>query len=369
MSKFSHFFAILLLSLVLAACGSLPKIPTEVAKKWSKCAKIETGPGPEDFAVEYESPPSRKPAPTSPKPKQIWISSHDRRNWKNPGEIYILTPGGTDTQKVPRIGEPADLSFRPHGIDIRYLPDGTRQLYIILHGSTQAGPPQSIAVYKITNTGLSFLREYRHKLLVSPNDISVQTDGSFYVTNDSRERGNRWDIIWGREVSNIVFFRNREGQSNNNWMVAADSLAMANGILALEKDVFATATRQNAVFRMRKQADGSLSYPVRVAKIPGPDNLHYTLLTSRENESQKPVLRLWTTSHPSSWAFFRHTSSPTNYSPSVVWQIDLESGRNPRAMPVFSDSGEKISAASTATRIGNQLLISQVFESHLLSCQ
>ncbi len=311
------------------SCGSLPQT-TE-----TNCSRIPVPAGPEDFVVDNKF-------------GRLLVSSHDRRNWQSTGKITSVSLQDGKVTVMEREGEPEVLSFRPHGMDLLKNGNNGDFLYVILHGPEQDDDIHAVAVYKVLYDRLIFVQQYQHKLLNSPNDIAVLPDGSFYVTNDAGKRGSSWEMLWGMRKSNIVYYSSKTG-----FRIAATNLAMANGIIHYENQIFATATRDDELLRFVRQPDGSLVERKVISKFAMPDNI------------MAAGNRLLVTSHPSARKFMRHRKKSANKAPSVVYLVNPVSGG---IKAIFADEGKRISAVSTAALVGNQLYLGQVFDDFLLSC-
>lgn len=314
----------------------------QVPNKYDNCEKITVGAGTEDFAL-------------SPDGSTLYVSSHERRGWKVPGDIFAFNLKTRQVKKLARSGEPADVFFAPHGVDIFKNGRGLL-LYVVNHGREQNDNDQSILVYRVNGEALEYVARIRHELINSPNDLAVTESGSFYVSNDHGSRGSLWELMWGLKKSKLTFcnFDPAVPQQPATCSVAAADIGMANGPLVRGDKVYLTATREDAVYSFRRAADGSLSEKTKVAAVAGGDNLSWY-------EQQ-----LITASHTSNWKFFRHVSSASNKAPSSIVAVDPL--KNTVIDLYFSD-GNEISAASGAFIHNGRLFISQVFEDFILECR
>ena len=331
----------LFLSIILAI-GFLNCSSAQVQNKYDACEKITIGPGTEDFAL-------------SPDGNTIYVSSHERRGWETPGELFAYNIKTRQVKKLARTGEPEDLFFAPHGVDV-YAKGAEKFLYVVNHGKKINDADQSVVVYRLSEGALTFVTRVRHEFINSPNDVAVAENGSFYVTNDHGSRGSLWEVFWGLRRSKIAFC-SLQGLTPNSpaqCVVATEGLAMANGPLVQGNLLYVTATRDDALFVFTRQADGTLADKKKVAGIPGGDNL--------------APYKQWliTASHTSNWKFFRHVSSASNKAPSSIVAVDPL--KNTVIDLYFSD-GNEISAASGAFIHNGRLFISQVFEDFILECR
>ena len=249
--------------------------------------------------------------------------------------------------ELPRRGEPAGLILHPHGVDLVRARDGSLQLYVISHPHLGKGA-EAVIQYRLERDHLVFQRRYSGSHLVSPNDLAVRSDGSFYVCNDSSARGGILELILGLRRSTVVYYDGLGG-----WSVAAERLAMANSAAIDGDTLYVSATRANRVYAYSTAAGGRLTDRRVLARIKGPDNL---VLEASE---------LLVAAHRNSLAFMAHVRNPGRRSPSTVYAIDTQSGA---ATVLFADDGARISAASTGLRHEGVLYLGQVFEPFLLRC-
>lgn len=322
-----------------AFCSTLPTI-----NQRHSCQKITVGPGLEDFALLEKGGDAA-----------IIASSHERRGWKIQGEIFSLSLKTKQVKKLNRTGEPASLFFAPHGIDL--FKNGQDTLvYVVNHGAEMNDNDQSILIYRLQGDALEFLVQVRDDLINSPNDISVTETGNFYVTNDHGSRGSFWEVLWGLKRSKVTYCTLNSFTVNlgATCKVAAENIAMANGILAERGKVYVSATREDKVYAFTRNADNTLSERKVIGEVPGPDNLF---------TDGKALI---TAGHTSNWKFFRHASSADNKAPSYIVRMEPETKG---VTGIYFDKGEQISAASGAFSYKGKLYISQVFENFLLECK
>lgn len=328
-----------------AACGLIPLFvfcssAPQIVNRYNGCEKIVVGPGAEDFALLDNT---------------IYVSSHERREWKVPGDIFTVNLKSRQVKKLPRSGEPPAVFFAPHGIDI-FRNGKDTYLYVVNHGAEMNDNDQSVLIYKIDGDKLDFVVQVRDELINSPNDLTVTETGSFYVTNDQGSRGSLWEIFWGLKRSKITYCRLNSLTTNlgANCRVAAEGIAMANGILVRGSKVYVSATREDKVYEFNRETDGTLGNKTLVADVSGPDNLF-----NLEN-------RLMTASHTSNWQFFRHAKSAEKKAPSYI--VEIDPGQK-NATGIYFNAGEEISAASGAFVHNKKLYISPVFEDFVLECK
>lgn len=330
----SYASAVCALLLIITGCTVVP-VSTR-----APAVRIEGIPGPEDMVVDRYTRGSR-----------LLVSSADRRDRGIPGEIYAVDTITLEKFALPRAGGPGGNSFSPHGLSLTVRPDGTKLLYVINHYPEADVDrygilPHSVLVYQIYNRSLSFLEEITDPLLVSPNDLSVLPDGTIYVSNDGSGDGGVFEVILGLKRATVVMIPPR-GEAR----VVVEDLAMANGIQAVGDELYLAVTRQNAVYRYDRGADGTVSGRTQLAYVKGPDNLSLT------------EEYIFVAAHLKDMALARHMSNPAIPAPSVIYRIDRESGDR---VLVYADGGDTISAASVAVSAEGYLFIGQIAGDHLI---
>jgi hypothetical protein len=318
------------ISILFIACNSIPKSHFT----YHSINKIEIATGPEDMVLDtfFAQP-------------RLIISCNARRNNETPfAEImqYNLTTG---EKSILKRKNDASKNFKPHGIDIRKI-DNTVWLYVISHNDAEN--KQEIITYKVFENHLEYVDTYTHKLIVSPNDVSIASDASFYVTNDARKRNNMLEKILAKKSSTIIHLHT---QLKEEAKIATKNLAYANGIFYLDSLVYISTTQRKELNEYSIQSNGTLLKNKNLARIKGMDNIS--------------LYGDWliVPAHLKFIKFIKHVSSSKNKSPSVVFAINRITGEQ---KVLFSDDGKKISAASTALIYNGHLYISQVFDDFIL---
>jgi len=310
-----------------------------MANLWAESgiSKYDDIPGPEDMVLD-----------TSQGSPRLLVSSSDRRHGLIPGQIYSVSVETGSVFSMPRQGEPGDFGFEPHGLDIVRANEDSCLLYVITHWVEGEAEKHAVLRYRILSDALEFDRIYTDDLLVSPNDLSALPGGEIYVSNDSSGRGKILETVLGLKCSTVVYY------DGDSWSVAADRIAMANGIVANPEVVYVAATREHKVYAFTRDGSGVLSDKRVLAKIKGPDNI-----TVYENN-------LIVAGHTKSIALSRHLSASANPPPcpTSLFIIDLESEE---VEPLFNDNGEIISAGSVGIITGGELYIGQIMDPFIIS--
>ena len=280
---------------------------------------------------------------------RLLVSSDARLEPNGKGAIYAVSVSDDSIFELPRIGEPDGLSFHPHGIDLVEAEDGRNLLYVIVHGEEGPAAPHAVCIYEVQPDRLLFLELLTDPLLASPNDLAARPDGTIFVSNDSSEKGGFVELILRLRKSTVVWY-----DGKGEWKIAADRIAMANGIAVEGNTVYLAATRQDALFGFTDSGNGTLIDRRMIARVKGADNI------------TKNGGTLLVASHPASLALARHMGNQKNPSPSLIFEIDPETGATET---VFYSNGREISAASTAVKAGSYLYIGQIVEPFIVKVE
>lgn len=304
---------------------------------YSSFNRIPVGPGPEDMVLDTFSSDPR-----------LLVSCTERRLKNVPfGEIYAVNLATDSSRILPRINNPGDLVFQPHGIDLVKNQYGEVLLYCISHNEEKK--EHSIVIYKVFDDRLEFMRKIDHPLLVSPNDLAASASDEIYVTNDAGKRGSFIEALFKLKRGTVVMYN----PSDSSWKIVAQKLLYANGVsIAKDHRVIVSTVRQNALYSFPESGGGDKKI---IARLFGLDNISWV----NENE-------ILVTAHPDLYKFLKHYKNRKKKSPSVVYRVNVSTGA---VKTIFSDDGSQISASSTAIWYEGRLFISQVFEPYLLELQ
>lgn len=289
---------------------------------------LPTGGGPEDMVIDSMSTPPR-----------LLVSCASRRpEYPVYGEIEAVDPVNGSRKILKRIGEPAGLVFRPHGISMAAAGE-LQYLYVISHNDAAGSHP--IIKYQVDKDALVFVEILESRLLVSPNALQAYPDGSIVVCNDAAVRNDMKEKIFYQKKGNILLYDGR-----GNWSIVASKIGMPAGLAGLGSRIFVSAALENKLYEF-KLDDGQLTGKRVLSEIKGPDNIRF------HNG------RLLVTSHYKPFKFIGHTRKKSNISPSLVLSVDPATGKT---VQLFQDNGRKISAASVAVIMDGKLIIGQIFE-------
>lgn len=302
----------------------------------ASCQRISVGPGPDDMHVQNLAVP------------RLIISSHDRRHFRNHGNIYALPIDSLKASIMTRTGEPDGFALRPHGLDLIHR-DGRWWLYVINHDKELFSDQHTLVIYEVTGDMLVFQQELQSPLLTAPNDVAVAENGDIYVTNEREDGASLAELIFLQRKANVVVYRPQLG-----WRVAADDFALANGILIQGNTVWISQTLGEGLRRYQRMPDGRLTQMAQLGNLSLLDSINV-----RDNG------HFLIPAYPSIPSFLLHWQLTGKRSPTKVYDVDPQTGQG---SVIFSDNGKTISAISTALTIKDQLYLSQVFDAFLLRC-
>jgi hypothetical protein len=317
-----------ILSLTPLRSSTLPIIINYSFPSFLSTQLLPCGYGPEDIVVDSLHNPPR-----------ILVSCASRRP-ENPdyGEIEAIVPAQRSRIAMARVGEPAGLVLRPHGISLVQAGE-IQYLYVITHDDKK--DIHLIVLYQLDQDTLVFVKTLSTRLLVSPNALQAYSDGSLLVCNDAAVRGSMKEKIFRQKKGNVIYF-----DGEGNWSIVASGLGMPAGLTGMGSYVFVSAALENTLYSYRFK-DGQLTDKKPVCQIKGPDNIRIC--------NNKLIV----TSHSRMIRFIRHVKNKTHNSPSLVIEIDPQTGKS---VQLFYDNGKLISAASVAVIFNNQLIVGQIFE-------
>lgn len=333
-----HLFYILIAIIGITSCTSIPKVQER------KSIKIPVGPGPEDIVIDTIS---------TTYPRILASCCQRRQGLATYNEICEVNLTDNSYKILKRTNEPQGMVFRPHGIDLVKNTQGELLLYCVSHNDPKN--EHYIIVYKVFADRLEFKAKMNSPVLVSPNDVTANCNGEIFVTNDAGKRGSIIEQFLRLRRSNVV----RYNPETQQWSVVADGFSYANGVALnhcpTDTVVFSTI-RSNKLFLMQASKQNKYGYKTsKVARLKGLDNVTYI----NNNE-------ILVTAHLRQVAFLNHYKNAKNISPTVVYKVNITTGRS---KAVYANKGTAISGGSTALMYQGNMYIAQVFEPFLLKCE
>lgn len=275
---------------------------------------------------------------------RILISCNEYRDsLPQHGEIQQLNLKDNRATTLPIIGLPVEIPLHPHGFDKQII-DGIEYLYAINH-YMDSNKTNSVLKFKINAENLVFVQEFKNSLLISPNDITVLPNGSFYFSND-RNSSNILELLTNPNGGSVVYC-----DGNDTWEKVDFGLGFPNGMYNENNTLYVATSRNHALYTYTMQANGRLTDRKVLSTINGMDNI--------TDDGDNLILAV----HPDEIQFALLAYFPATKSPCKTYSINKKTGE---AKLIFSDDGSIISGSSTGLVVGNDLYLSQVFEGFIL---
>ena len=317
--------------------GVFTDLPTTQA---TSCLSIPLSGSAEDIQIDRER-------------KLLYLSLLDRRALVTgqgyDGDIGVMNLTDPALGPVSALAEVPE-GFRPHGMSLYRMPDGSHRLFVINH------PPDGehvIEVFEQPLTGGTFARiaSFRDPLFQSPNAIVATGPDQFYVINDSGAHhflDRLRETVFRAGLSTLIFF---DGETAR---LAAKGLKSGVG-LAISPDgrmihIAETLGKRLAQFE-RDPRTNELS-PAGYMPTPGsPDNIQID-----------PAGVLWVAVHPKLLDLVRHFGDPLHPAPTLV----LKGGETWQT--AHMNPGDLLSAGSVGVADDGMLWIGSITESKILQC-
>jgi arylesterase/paraoxonase len=323
-----------LVLLLLTNCHRLPK-----QDKTPDTERILLAKGTEDLVLDSLSGAKRL---------LISCNDHRMREKADNGNIYSYDLNSAEAKPLPRLNEPQDMEFHPHGIHLA-MDQRLKApcLYVVSHDDSTDQHP--IYKYRIYQDSLVFLQAYEHEAIYSPNAVTAFGHGGFFISNDLGKRNNRIEAALKIKKGNIVYC-----DASGNCRRVAEGLSYANGILLSpdEQYLYIATTSENKIYRYKIGVHGALWQKELVAEVFGTDNLRWGTDGM-----------LYTAGHYNFLAFAQHAKKQEKPSPSVIFKIDPLKGTKEL---LYLSKGSEISAAAVALEEEGNLYIGQVFGDFIL---
>lgn len=342
-----------LLPLLFAPALAAP--PTGTLTEAFACRNLGDMVGPEDYAVLDQGGARR-----------VLVSANRYRPQDaGPSEgIFALDLATGQHEKLALLDRDG-CSFHPHGVDIGGTPEAP-ELYAVVHFSPDdadnaacklqkdaRGEPLLDAVERlaITPEGLRFLERLQDPLLTEPNDLVVTDAGQIFLSNNPQFStfGLLAGLTLGWRPSVVLAYTPGAG-----FQVAARRFFYSNGVLLDDQGDLLVAS-YGKLTRFEADADGWER--AETLRFRGAmDNL----MVGEDG-------RLWVAGHPSAGAFSRHAKDGANIGPSVAYALS-RNGEGWAPEQGWLDETGTVSASSTASKLGEELVFAQVFQPGLVAC-
>ena len=338
--KVLGFVLVLLLIFVfytMSSTGFFRTIENQFDGRVLKQIKI---PGAEDITISHED-------------QFALISSTARQDLRSgkadQGGLYYIDLKTSDF-KAQLISASFQEPFYPHGISMLRIDSANFKVYAINHVEHQ----HSIEVFQLNGDQLTHEKTIKAPSLISPNDIVLIDQNTFYFTNDHNSTSGLGKIAedyLGLARTNVIYY---DGQQ---FKEVATGIAYANGInYDRERKLLFVASPRGFLIKVFEVGNaGQLTFVEDIDCGTGVDNIEFD-----------PQGNLWIGCHPSLLDFSGYAAGRKEIAPSEVIKIDYRGKGDYEVKTIFVDDGNLISGTSVATPYQNYILVGNVMDDHFL---
>lgn len=316
---------------------------TIAAQSDYNCKALESPYGPEDMFVDYDT-------------GLLYISATPRgdqdKDGNAKGNIFTLDMNDANAT-IQTTGIDFGKSFKPHGISLIKLADGSKRLFAISHPEETTSV---VEVFDVAGRQLTHLKTI-DGLTGGLNSITAIDGERFYATQDGSQRGvsSLINAVFGLEYGEVIFY---DGTKS---IVASDGFSYANG-LELSDDgtqLFVADTLNRVlVFFDRDVETNLLTKTGDLYMDAGVDNI-------RRIEDGT----FYIGGHPKMFSSFFFMGGRTEIAPSVVFHaIPPKDGKGGELRVVYLEDGQLMSATSGAVKYKDKMFVASIVDNHILSC-
>jgi arylesterase/paraoxonase len=247
---------------------------------------------------------------------------------------------------------PELVDFKPHGISLYTLPNGSLRLFVVDHAHGQ----HQVKIFDYKGNKLSLVRTVMSDEFVSPNDVHAVGPEQFYVSNDHGFVGGIMRVIEDYlmlPLSNLVYFNGEFAKE------VAAGMAYANGVQTNKSGdrlYLTSVTSLTLNVYERDTVSNELSLLKSINTGTGVDNIELD-----EHGD------LWLGAHPQFLKFVSHAKSKDKRSPSEIVKI-IASDDSFDVQVIYRNLGGPISGSSVAAVKGDRMLVGSVFDDKILDC-
>ena len=280
------------------------------------------------------------------------ISSTKRKNLppveQENGDLYLIDLKNMESKPI-LLTQNFDKPFAPHGISI-YTKDSITTIAAVNH--TTNG--EYIELFKLTKSKLTHHKTLHNDLIISPNDIVLLDEETFYFTNDHIYKNGFMRFIeefLGLPFSNVIFYDGKKFKE------AAKGISYANGI-NFEKNknlIFVASPRKFKIKVYEKQPNNSLTFIEDIYCGSGVDNIEFDTNNN-----------LWVGAHPNLLQFMSYANSYHSITPSEIIKIQYFKKGDYKVETIYLEKGEEMSGSTVAAPFENLILMGNVMDKHFV---
>lgn len=332
-------------------------------REWDKAPM-----GPEDFAV-IQLPDRIEPKDgKAGRQWRLFVSVTDRTDTESMGTIRTVIfdeKKGFLEETVKDLWPPKGSTdaFHPVGLSLTRHGDDF-VLYAINTGSGAAGGLNRVEKFHLRSdhAKLEHLGFLESDNLPGPNDLLATKDGRIYVSNPRVPKFYKGSYFWDWPSLAEARVPPAADQMVADLPVRSTghSFGFANGIVQPFDDMLLVADFWHdriKLFKLLPESDsldeiGEINFPGA-----SPDNL----MISEDGD------KIYIATHLSQWATFFHLLFNKEKAPSAIYELDVsvvegadDAKKIPEPKLILNDDGMYLKAASTATMLGDFLIVSQL---------
>ena len=308
------------------------------------CKAIDAPYGAEDMFADYDT-------------GLLYISASARHDEKtrfaNDGGIYVLDMNA-DADEILPMAMDLDKRFRPHGISLIKLEDGTKRLFAVSH---RAANQSVIEIFDLVAGQLKHVKTVQG-LEGNYNSVAAIDGERFYATQDGSGKGVMSTIngVLGLEYAEIIYY---DGQKLK---VAAEGFVYANGLELSEdgKQLYVTDMLERTLeFFDRDVQTNVLTKTGDLYMDAGVDNI-------RRNQDGSFFIG----GHPKMFSTLFYMMGLKDIAPSVVFHATPpKDGKGGELRVVYLDDGTEFSGVSCAVQYKQKMYVATVKDNRILSCR
>jgi arylesterase/paraoxonase len=280
------------------------------------------------------------------------VSSTKRKafpaNQQEEGGLYYIDLKKIESKPI-LLTKDFNKPFAPHGISI-FKTDSITTIAVVNHTIEK----EYIEIFKLIGTKLTHFKTLDNPMILSPNDVVLINENSFYFTNDHKYKSGILRLAedyLGLAISNVIFF------DGLKFKEVANGISFANGInYNSKKDLlFVASPRKFYIKVFKKNNDNSLSFIENIYCGTGVDNIEFDLDNT-----------LWIGAHPNLLHFDSYSKGNKAFAPSEIISIKYIEKNNYIKEKIYLEKGQAMSGSTVAAPFGNLILMGNVMDDHFL---